>query len=274
MELANWRRIGDGDEDEVLLAVGFSGPVAGFSDLADALAAPWAMYETVALPPLRRSPTEELRSADPEQYIHHWLTGVSDAALKVRAVISYCAGSSFVGTLTDAIVERGLGRPALVLIEPEMVTAQTLHWQFTVAAQSFYDYLDRSETSAVQAKAAAAADGPTHPDGAPGDLDQLGSVLSSCYHYLVRTYFERLDLRTPLEEELCSRFDTYVAYLIAAGKAQFACASATPTVIASYDHDVKVAADAVIRVAAGRATMLADPTVAQAVRETVEQHRR
>lgn len=114
------------DDGDLIIASDFGSagrPSATFTDLVAGLATEHTIWET--MPP----PYGEEVGLTGRDYVDRWVRDVRDSGLRVRAVIGFCSGSVYAGTLIQRISSwQRRPRPRLILIDPDraerhMVTA-------------------------------------------------------------------------------------------------------------------------------------------------------
>lgn len=258
--LTGWRRLRKGSNREVVLTVHF-GPAqaeAGFADLAFNLSTHRSVLETI--PPT--TGTYIADAANPALYIQYWLDEIERCGLVVRGILGYCAGAVFACALRDAI--EATDPPVTVLLDPSPVTTDTLHTQFATAIENLEGPLTSEEVATAREASYALT---RHVD----DLAAVANNVVGSYERLVRLAFVRSGVTGRLADELCHRFQTYYAYLTAAGRAMTESRGPLAAVIVSRDHELTTEYSVRCeRFTTPRAQLLADPDVAKRVSEAIE----
>lgn len=229
MELGNWRRLGTGTGDGVILCVDF-GPRTGqrgFGRLADNLRAVSPAYSIyAAVPPHSRGGLRA--STDPQRYLRCWLAPIAEARPRVRAVLTFCVGGRFAGPMVRAVTGLGRGEPAVVLLDPTVVSAASLCAEFDDGLDSLRAHFSAAELTAVRERVRGWGEGT--------DLVTVAEALCVEHRALVGTAFARAGLQDHLVDAMCGRFTTYLGYLVAAGRVGQDDTSTPATVLLSRDH--------------------------------------
>lgn len=202
--LSTWRALPPGGRDEIVLAVDFDAagrPEARFADLAALLGSDYAMWET--------RPQRGTRT-DGEAYLDRWSAEIEATGQRVRAVLGFCAGAAFAPSMAQRVADRQRSAVPLILFDPEIVTLDTLYWQYTKIVDIASPALTRAETDrALEAGRRLRA--------RSSELLQLGGQIRAALVEHVAVAFERLGLDEERSTELLDAFADFVEYLCAAG---------------------------------------------------------
>lgn len=202
--LSMWRALPPGRAGEVILAIDFDAtgrPEARFADLAERLGPAYTVWET--------RPQRDGRP-DGDAYVQRWATEILMAGRPVRAVLGFCAGAAFAPSLALLVSNRQPFPVPLILFDPEVVTPDTLYWQYTKIVNIAAPTLTPDETTrAMEAGREARS--------RSGDLAQLGADVDGALRKHVAVAFERLGLDEERSNELLEAFAAFVEYLCAAG---------------------------------------------------------
>ncbi|GAA1027231.1 hypothetical protein GCM10009557_07820 [Virgisporangium ochraceum] len=258
MERDYWRTVHSGQSGTTIAAVDFVGTHARatFSHMAAALPGSHTMMRT-AVP----KEVADRRTGDPGPYLAAWMRELAEID-DVVAVIGYCAGGPFAIEMSRRLAASGRPAPAVVLIDPEPVSAETLRYQFRLVARAM------GQETATGAPDVAGT-GPV-ADGGPGHLLALAADLSGRYEAMVRDSFVRLDLAPDLGDELVLHFRRYLDYLCAAGALYGSAPAPDAHAFISADHPFPDGLDGPCRrFDVAREDFLGDPGVVDAVARLV-----
>jgi hypothetical protein len=260
--LTVWREVGPGADEDVVLAVDFGTGRGGasFADLAVNLAPGHRVLLTV--PPAPESSKEI--PGESGRYASRLIEDLLATGVSVRAVLGYCAGADLAGVVCDVLAGAGHFRPRLVTLDPEPAGVGTLHEEFQLAVEPLSAHLPADD---VVATLNGAADATAVAEASR--LSALALVLSQYYRQLVPSFIERRRLPTRLGGELCRRFDSYVAYLVACGEASRRGRAAADLSIISNQHAGGGEARHMLRFQARRSELLSSPQVAATVAELI-----
>lgn len=215
-----WRPLPPGHGHELVLAIDFDAtgrPEARFTDLAERLGPGYTLWETRPVP-----------SAGPhgEAYVRGWAEELRTTQRPVRAILGFCAGAAFAPSLARRISGWQAAPVPLVLFDPEIVTPDTLYWQYSKIVDIASSVLTSAETDrALQAGREAHA-------RCPG-VATLGTEIRAALEEHVAVAFGRLGLDQERSEEIVETFAGFVEYLCAAGTLDPVPAWKTATVISS-----------------------------------------
>jgi hypothetical protein len=189
------------EADGVVLAVDFPGTgrrEAGFPDLAERLAIPYPLWETLP-PPLAAGTT-----LTGGQWIDRWLAGVGGRP--VRAVLGFCAASPYAAVLAHRLGAVQDRTPDAVFFDPDIPQEFFLYWQYQQIMERFLPELTAAEKDAARQRGEQARE-------RADDLTALGTELSR----LFREYGEPACRRSGLDDERTAEFmggfTTYVSFL-------------------------------------------------------------
>ncbi|MFC9247836.1 hypothetical protein ACFT7S_28630 [Streptomyces sp. NPDC057136] len=195
----------NGSSGEVVLAADFpmSGRgEAGFSDFAPLLDPSLAVWETLP-------PADGKGRVSGREYVERWLDGVRESNLEVRAVLSFCAGAAFVGALTDGIAEWQGRAPEIIMFDPEVPTALTLHTQFVRAIDRFSVFFSPEETARMHAGAQRVYAENGH------DIELLLDAVSGLYRKIGDEGFAKAGIDPKYGAGLIEVFNSFARYLVA-----------------------------------------------------------
>jgi hypothetical protein len=202
MSTDSWRRISPGHPERIALAVDFDStarPEAGFPRLAALLEPPAELWLTV------QPPAADTALVTVEDYLRWWR---GRPAGRVDAVLGYCVGCVFAPALADAIAVDQGRRPAVLLVDPELVVTDSLHRELTKAVATL-------TTLSQTERAGSVAESRTICDSG-GDVDATTTSLIKLYEVAASTAFGRLGLDEDTTDEIVSMFRSYLSYLAAA----------------------------------------------------------
>lgn len=220
-DFTEWRILKNGAKNDFVLAVDFYSPgrsEATFSDLAPALSVPSTVWETMQPEP----GTEDDMTG--EDYLTRWLDALPDG--EIRGVLGFCVGGVYASALARRIGERRGTQPAVVMFDPEPVSAIVLYWQFHKLLDKLVGVLTPQEIEESKTVGFAEADG-------ADDLVVLGDSLIKLYREVGHVGLGRLGLNEARRNEMMSWFDAYVHYLVGATQVDTAVDLSTCTVINS-----------------------------------------
>ncbi|MEU8627796.1 hypothetical protein [Streptomyces sp. NPDC048669] len=192
---------------DIVLAADF--PVTGrneggFADLALGLKLDCALWQTVA--PVRDPQTDALD----DTYLEPWLSEVAASGRTVRAVLGYCAGSVFAGVLAEKIGARQGAVPRVVLFDPELVDAPTVHLQFGRVIGNMTTVLTAEEIAELSGAAEKLA---AQGDVAPG---AFAAGLYAAFHPIGTSALRRAGLDEGYAGELVQLVGSFMSYLATA----------------------------------------------------------
>jgi hypothetical protein len=203
---AAWHPLTDSENSSsIVLAVDFDTTgraEARFADMVRNIDAEIAMWETI--PP---SASQAGTGAD---YIEHWARTVEPRRLQVRAVTGFCAGAVYAAALAERIGAFQETEPLLILIDPELSTAQTLLWQYHKVMGFMAGLLPAAEIA--EARAAGQRLHDEHPD----DVGALKDALVALARAAGEPGLERAGLDRTRRDELFEVFTSFLGYLAAA----------------------------------------------------------
>jgi hypothetical protein len=197
---------------------------AGFGDFAPLLDPTLAVWETLP-------PAYDKGPVSVDGWMQPWLDGVRESGLKVRAILSFCAGAAFVGTLADGIAEWQDTEPRLIMFDPEYPTPLTLHTQFVRAIDRFAVFFDADRVARMHAGAQRVYAEKGH------DIEELLGAINELYKRLGDEAFKEAGLDPKHAGDLIEAFDSFARYLVAGAqldprpgwKRAVAISSTTPT---------------------------------------------
>jgi hypothetical protein len=200
-----------GDSNSVTIAVDF--PMTGrgeasFAQFAQLLGPGTGLWETS--PAILTGPGP----VNGPGYVQTWLDELRASGVHVAAIFSYCAGASYVAALDRGIRTWQEQPPQLILFDPELPVALTLHWQFRRVLERFSAFLSAAELEQVSAAAEAAYQ--QHPD----DIAALHALIDPIYRETGGTCVQRAGLEPRHGAELLAAFDTFARYLVAGAQLQ------------------------------------------------------
>ncbi|MBQ0983227.1 hypothetical protein KBZ10_01455 [Streptomyces sp. F63] len=270
MTWSNWRRLGPAEGGTTVLAVDF-GPgraTAGFGELAPRLTGDWTLWEP------RTFTTGSAGDGDPQELVREWASYAAAQGTGVAAVIGYCSGSALACALADALQERGMPRPLLVMFDPDAADAGLIHDYYTTALRSFEGFLPDAELERARdlgdhTLSAAAGAG---PDG----LTALARVLGAEYERVAAAACLAAGMKPEYGRQLSERLDTFLGYLATTGRVEDsvparAAARGPVEVIVSRQQTVPARFGAATRAFdVTRAALLDDQAVADTVTALLE----
>jgi hypothetical protein len=222
MTLSGWRRLRDGGDEAVVLAVDF-GPRTGqrgFAQFAEYLQVPYPFYETVPLRPL--GPVAEFARSG--SYLEHW--GAAVAGRRVRAVLAFCSGARFAAAIAGLT-----GEPPVILLDPSDVSAPMLKAEFDATVESLSAQAGADTMRAARHAAREAAQG-------SDDLAAVADALCAQQRRIAETALLPAGMPARLVAQLCDRFAAYLGYLVAAARTPQRPGPPPALVLATGDHTV------------------------------------
>ncbi|MEU0479228.1 hypothetical protein ABZ260_08620 [Streptosporangium sp. NPDC006013] len=211
MTLTDWRYLGARRDSEVLLGVNFDTGQTGANLAGLAANLPDLSLIELVFPP----PQADFAAAlTVTELVRRWDNEFAEHGLMARGVIGYCAG----GGLARAIARAAAAESPMpvMIIDPSPVIPDTFYWSFHAATDSLTAQLPPGTVGRARQKAKsalAAAGRTTKPPTA------LATTLSQEYTGLVAAAGARLGLHDTLVRQLRTRFDAYLAYLLASAQA-------------------------------------------------------
>lgn len=195
----------NGSSKEVVLAADF--PIsgrgeAGFVDFAPLLDPALSVWETLPPPPA----TGQVSG---HAYVERWLDGVRDSGLEVRAIMSFCAGAAFVGELADGVAALQQRAPEIIMFDPEVPTALTLHTQFVRAIDRFSVFFSAEQTARMHAGAQRVYAENGH------DIEMLLEAVSGLYQKIGDEGFANAGIDPKHGAGLIESFNSFARYLVA-----------------------------------------------------------
>jgi len=248
----HWNPLRAGSGTGVVLAVDFGNArvAAGFADLEPHLDLPYALWEAV---PLSDEPA-------PAAYLRRWAGDAVADGDSVAAVIGYCAGGTLARHLAECLADEFGQDPKLVLIDPELVTADLLYAQFTRSLDALDDEMPVAGPERVRER------GRNLVLRHRADIERVAAELSDSYRPVAHEVFRCLGLGDDIAAELADRFQDFMSYLALAGRLQDQPWSSTPVVIRTAEQDYPVPPAAQhIRLRCGERGALGERAVADAV---------
>jgi hypothetical protein len=251
-----WKPLTGGHGKDLVLTLDFEAvgrPEACFTDLVPMLDLPLEAW-AAAQPHFASGQQRSART-----YLRHWSGSLRETGREVRAVLGYCAGAVYAATLAEEIACWQPRLPAVVLLDPDPPTAETLIKQFEKAVTAL----------GAVAPGATLGDGTVLPG--PGDgtgLSALGDELTSLYRDVSEPAFARIGLKPGYRHELVASFCSLMSYLAAAADIRPGPGWAAATAIVSATHPREPAGVArQVSAAADHAGLLRDAAVARLVSE-------
>jgi thioesterase domain-containing protein len=265
---SHWRVLRDGSGDLVL---GISFDTGRGESLLTDLAARLEGH------PLWEAVPPRLADVDPAQGLDGYLAGLNGDLLAggdgVAAVIGHCAGASLAAALAARLRKAGLGRVALILVDPAVIDAHAIATEYLLALRTLAAHLPAEDLLRAQL----AADGEQSPD-----LLSMLHRLDSAYRVAMAAVSQRLPISEEYQDQLCTRLGSYLSYLTASAWAHdCAAASAiTPavTVLPAANPTGSASSNAspptdnpsgAVRFGTDSAHLLGDPALARLVTETL-----
>ncbi|MDH6112894.1 hypothetical protein P3T36_002611 [Kitasatospora sp. MAP12-15] len=206
MSTPAWRRISEGDQRRMVLAVDFDStarPEAGFSRLAPLLPPGREIWLTT------QPDAAEKELLHAESYLQWWQQLPEGALGTVDTVMGYCVGGVFASALADRIAEQQGTRPALLLFDPEPVDSLSLYRDFRKAADAM-SLLSEEERAGYVAQAL------TVCQLAGEDFGGAAPQIVKLYESAAGLVFDQLGLDEETADDLMGMFRSYVSYLYAA----------------------------------------------------------
>ncbi|CAL9624909.1 MULTISPECIES: hypothetical protein [Streptomyces] len=204
----SWTVRSGGTADGIVLAVDFPGTgrrEAGFTELAERLEIPYALWET--LPPPLASGTTPTGA----EWLDRWTAGVEASGRPVRAVMGFCAASPYAAVLAHRVGALQGETPDTVFFDPDIPQEFFLYWQYQQIMERFLPELTAEEKAAARQRGERARE-------QAGDLTALGKQLSR----LFREYGEPACRRAGLDDERTAEFlggfSTYVSFVCGSGE--------------------------------------------------------
>ncbi|MEE1839315.1 hypothetical protein [Streptomyces sp. JV190] len=199
----SWAVRSEGKADGIVLAIDFPGTgrrEAGFTDLAEQLDIPYALWET--LPPPFAHATM-LTGAD---WVDRWVAGVEASGRPVRAVMAFCAASPYAAALAHRIGALQGETPDTVFFDPDIPEEFFLYWQYQQIMERFLPDLSAEETAAARQRGEQARE---HAE----DLTALGTELIRLFHEYGEPACRRAGLDDERTAEFLGGFTTYVSFV-------------------------------------------------------------
>lgn len=199
----SWAVRSGGKTDGIVLAVDFPGTgrrEAGFTDLAERLDVPYALWETLP-PPLASGTT--LTGAE---WIDRWMAGVEASGRPVRAVMGFCAASPYAAVLAHCVGALQGEMPDTVFFDPDVPQEFFLYWQYQQIMERFLPDLTAEETAAARQRGEQARE-------QADDLTGLGARLSRLFREYGEPACHRAGLDDERTAEFLGGFTTYVSFV-------------------------------------------------------------
>jgi hypothetical protein len=252
-----WRLVRDAPGAPAVLCVDFTQAraraQAGFTDLAALLPAGAAVWGTDE-PTWRADPAAPGPLADA---LARWLAGAPAPAAGVRAVLGFCAGASLACALARHLAHGGTA-PAVVLFDPTVATARTLHEQFDAALGGLAAGVAAAEVAA--ARAGGAADRAGEPDPA-----RLAPRLAARYGELATAACAAQGVPAAIAAQLAERFATHLRYLALTATVPLQAPPGALAVLSAEHRLPPLGPASVLRLDVAPDDLLADPRAAEAV---------
>jgi len=181
---------------------------AGFAEFAPLLGEELGVWETS--PAVLAGPGPVTGA----EYVDSWLRDLREAGTPVRAIFSFCAGAGYVAALDRGIRTWQEQPPQLILFDPELPVALTLHWQFRRVLARFAMFLSEAELQAVTDDADRAY------QRNPEDIAALHTEIDRIYYEFGAVCIERAGLDPRHGAELLAAFDSFARYLVGGAQVQ------------------------------------------------------
>lgn len=201
--MSSWRRIGEGSTDKTILAVDFDStarPEAGFRQFAGLLKPARELWLTMQ----PDAADTEILSA--KAYLDFWRARPEG---RIDTLVGYCVGCVFLPALADAIEQAQGERPALLLIDPEVVVTASIYRDFTKAVNAMAILSEEERAGAVTEALSVC-------QTAGDDFAAAAVGVVKLYESTAGKAFETLGLDEETSEDLLGLFRSYVSYLSAA----------------------------------------------------------
>jgi hypothetical protein len=209
-DTGSWRTHSQASTGAVVLAVDFplaGRPEAGFADFAPLLGGEVGVWET--LPPV----VHDARAICLDDYLGSWLDQLRPDRPRVRAVLSFCAGSAFVPALVAGIAQWQERAPAVIAFDPETPAPLTLHMQYWRAIERFAPLLSKAELAAARDTARELY------LNTEMTIAEVRLAVRAHLHDVSAAGFERAGLPPKHRAELLAAFDSFACYLVAGAAA-------------------------------------------------------
>jgi hypothetical protein len=200
----SWMQLSECPSGDSVIAVDFDGTVrreATFHEFA-AMLPGVELWHTL-------TPPDPPESALASEYLDWWLDLQAQDGREIRAIFGYCAGSVFASALADRLEARLCARPPVVLFNPGLPDAATLHRDVRGVVDAMPGLTDEER-----------AESRRRVESARIESDGDFSILSRCYVALYQDAcertFDRLGIAAELAAELAVLFRSYTTYLAAA----------------------------------------------------------
>lgn len=252
-----WRSLRAPEAADVILAVDFGDSRAerGFRDLSTLIDPKIGVLEIISV---RDSPAE----VDSAHHLDRVVDAVLGDGVRVRAVLSYCAGVSLAAGLVDRLV-RASGYaeepPALIAFDPHPSTPEVLSYQFLQAVDGIADHLADHEVAAAHRLVS--------PD-VLGRVDMIkhAEFLIAAHGPLVATALRRLGIDEGFSADIARRFGQFLSYLVMCSQPAYAEWTAVADVVLSQDAVAPVfPVGQAVMVACSRDLLLGDRRAADVV---------
>jgi hypothetical protein len=251
MTLSSWRRLRDGSDEAIVLAVDF-GPRTGqrgFVQFAEHMDVPHPVYQTIPPPPL--GPVTEF--ARPPRYLEYW--GEPVAGRRVCAVLAFCCGARFAAAIAGLV-----GEPPVILLDPSDVSVPMLKAEFDATVESLSAQAGADTMRAARQAAAEAA--------RDSDLAAVADALCAQQRRVAEAALFPAGMSARLIGQLCDRFAAYLGYLVAAARTPQHPGPAPALVLAAKDHTVpEPYKEQAVHLAVGHERLLSDCAAATLVRQ-------
>jgi hypothetical protein len=239
----------------------------GFPDMVPHLPTDLTILTTDA--PLRSIHDQE----GVDRQLAGWLEQAGTTDATVAAVIGFCAGATIAAWLAHQIAERG-PVPSVLFLDPSRASPELLREEFAKASSSLLragGEVD-SDSSAI----AELADPDVNAPDAGLRMVEIARRLSSAYADVVRRVAPTIGVDDDLADDLIDRFADYLRYLAVAGSTAWPSVTdgSLPTltlVSAGFDGEDAPLSGRRVRMNVGRADLLGDRGVAQAIAEFIGQ---
>lgn len=241
-----WKNLKSGPDAAAVLVVDYPayGPEPSVRDLAPLLDVAYGVWGPW--------PPESCADRSATAYCADWLRQVRDGDVTVWAVLGSCAGAALACFLAGEL-GHGHRKPAVLLLDPDTVRGEMLHYQFMLAIARLPE-VAAAELAALDEKARQVCQSAQVPAAA--------DALAAEYHAVGMRVLPELGIDLETAEEMCARFTQYLDYLVVCWHTGYGASDAdTVTILSRGYHPPAGLRGGISHVQVDHADLFADPGV-------------